>query len=149
MPERSIARASTEEALKKLQCAGADAVGSPYITGGKRLAAAALRPQVLDFVDGILTGSDRAFYLEEFLVDADHCPCTGMTLSEARLRSQSGTLALAIRRADGELIGGPTGEARLIAGNLLICMGTAEQLQKLNQILSPIQSRLLRPPKHT
>jgi len=146
---RAIARASTEEAVKKLQRAGADSVVSPYITGGKRLAAAALRPQVLDFVDGILTGSDRAFYLEEFLVDADHCPCTGMTLSEARLRSKSGALVLAIRRVDGELIGGPTGEARLIAGDLLICMGTAEQLQQLNQILSPISSQLLRPPKST
>ncbi len=51
---RAIARASTEEALVKLQRAGADAVISPYITGGKRMAAAALRPQVMDFVDGIL-----------------------------------------------------------------------------------------------
>jgi voltage-gated potassium channel len=41
---RAIARASTEEALQKLQRGGADAVISPYITGGKRMAAAALRP---------------------------------------------------------------------------------------------------------
>jgi len=47
---RAIARASTEEAVQKLQRAGADAVVSPYITGGRRLAAAALRPQVMDFV---------------------------------------------------------------------------------------------------
>jgi voltage-gated potassium channel len=63
---RAIARASTEEAVKKIQRAGADAVVSPYITGGKRLASAALRPQVMDFVDGILTGTDRSFYMEEF-----------------------------------------------------------------------------------
>lgn len=63
---RAIARASSEEAVQKLQRAGADAVVSPYITGGKRLAAAALRPQVMDFVDGIITGSNRSYYLEEF-----------------------------------------------------------------------------------
>jgi len=146
---RAIARASNEEALKKLQRAGADATVSPYITGGKRLAAAALRPQVMDFVDGILNGSDRAFYMEEFLIDAEHCPCAGKTLSEARLRSQTGSLVLAIRRANGELIGGPTGDTHLLVGDLLICMGTAEQLRLLNQILSPINSRLLRLPRNS
>lgn len=144
---RVIARASTEEALRKLKRVGADAVVSPYITGGRRMAAAALRPQVLDFVDGILTGSDRSFYMEEFLISAHTCPHVGQSLRDAKLRSQSGALVLAIRRADGTLIGGPTAETPLMEGDLLICMGTAEQLRQLNQILAPIQSQSLRPPK--
>ena len=146
---RAIARASTEEAVLKLQRAGADAVVSPYITGGKRLAAAALRPQLMDFVDGILTGTDRTFYMEEFLLDPNYCPCVGQTLSQARLRLQSGALVLAIRRSDGTLIGGPTGETELMAGDLLICMGTPEQLRRLNQILGPINpSPAVRQPRH-
>jgi voltage-gated potassium channel len=145
---RAIARASTEEAVQKLQRAGADAVVSPYITGGRRLAAAALRPQVMDFVDGILTGTDRSFYMEEFLIDPKTCPCVGLSLREAHLRSRSGALVLAIRRSDGTLIGGPTGETELMAGDLLICMGTAEQLRDLTQILIPMQSSRLRLPKH-
>jgi voltage-gated potassium channel len=146
---RAIARASTEEALLKLQRAGADAVVSPYITGGRRMAAAALRPQVMDFVDGILTGTDRAFYMEEFSLDAESCPVVGQTLREAKLRSQSGALVLAIRRSDGTLIAGPTGETQLLPGDALICMGTPEQLRLLNRILGPIRSRLPRLPKHT
>lgn len=146
---RTIARASTEEAVQKLQRGGADAVVSPYITGGKRMAAAALRPQVMDFVDGILTGTDRSFYMEEFRLDPEVCPVVGQTLSEARLRSQSGALVLAIRRADGILIGGPTGETVLLPGDAMICMGTAEQLRALNQILTPLSSKTLRLPKHT
>jgi voltage-gated potassium channel len=145
---RAIARASTEEAVQKLQRAGADAVVSPYITGGRRLAAAALRPQVMDFVDGILTGTNSSFYMEEFLIDPKICPSVGQTLSEAKLRSQSGALVLAVRRADGTLIGGPTGDTILMAGDLLICMGTAEQLRQLTQILLPIRSSSLRLPKH-
>ena len=144
---RAIARASTQEALKKLQRAGADAVVSPYITGGKRMAAAALRPQVMDFVDGILTGADREFYLEEVRLDPAICPCIGQTLREARLRSQTGALILAIRRTDGTLIGGPTADTELMPGDLLICMGTAEQLRSINQILGPIRHRFPRPPK--
>jgi voltage-gated potassium channel len=135
---RAIARASTEEAVKKLQRAGADAVVSPYITGGRRMAAAALRPQVMDFVDGILTGTDRAFYLEEVLIEPQACPIVGQTLREARLRSQTGALVLAIRRAEGTLIAGPTGDTPLLPGDLLICMGTAEQIRELNRILSPL-----------
>lgn len=144
---RAIARASTQEALKKLQRAGADAVVSPYITGGKRMAAAALRPQVMDFVDGILTGADRELYLEEVRLDPAICPCVGQTLRSARLRSQTGALILAIRRADGTLIGGPTADTQLMAGDLLICMGTAEQLRQINQILGPIPNRVPRLPK--
>ncbi|MEH2284945.1 MAG: potassium channel protein [Nostoc sp.] len=145
---RVIARASTEEALQKLRRGGADEVISPYITGGKRMAAAALRPQVLDFVDGILTGADRQLYMEEFLLDPAFCPFVGQSLQKARLRSQSGALVLAIRRVDGTLIGGPTGDTVLMPGDRLIGMGTAEQLRSLNQILGPINSKELRRPKN-
>jgi voltage-gated potassium channel len=137
---RAIARASTEEAFKKLERAGADAVVSPYITGGKRLAAAALRPQVMDFVDGILSGAEKSFYLEEYLLAEETCPCLGQTLMETDLRAKSGALVVAIRRADGTLFPGPTGSTILKAGDSLICMGTAEQLRTLNIILGPINS---------
>jgi voltage-gated potassium channel len=144
---RAIARASNEEALIKLQRAGADAVVSPYITGGKRMAAAALRPQVMDFVDGILSSSDRAFYLEEFELSARDNPFLGQTLREAKLRSQSGALVLAIRRADGTAIVGPNAETVLMHNDHLICMGTAEQIRRLNQILFPMRSGSPRPPR--
>jgi voltage-gated potassium channel len=145
---RAIARASTEEAVKKLKRAGADAVVSPYITGGKRMAAAALRPRVMDFVDGILDGADRRLYMEELLIDPSICPLVGQTLEKARLRSHSGALVLAIRRSDGTLIGGPTGDTILMSGDLLICMGTAEQLSSLNQILEPITTKKMRRSKN-
>ena len=45
---------------------------------------------------------------------------------------------LAIRRRDGNLIVGPTGETIVMAQDMLICMGTADQLRVLNQILDPL-----------
>jgi voltage-gated potassium channel len=144
---RAIARASTEEALQKLQRGGADAVISPYITGGKRMAAAALRPQVMDFVDGIISGADRQLYMEEFLLDRNICPVVGQTLGQARLRAQTGALILAVRRVDGTLIGGPTPDTVFMPGDVLIAMGTPEQLRALNQLLGPIGSKQLRRPK--
>ena len=144
---RAIARASTEEAVQKLQRGGADAVVSPYITGGRRMAAAALRPQVMDFVDGIISGRGRELYMEEVLIDHNTCPFVGQTLGEARLRAQTGALVLAIRRANGDLIGGPTADTILMSGDVMIGMGTAEQLRALNRMLGPIDAKPLRKPK--
>lgn len=138
---RVIARASSQDAMQKLERAGADAVVSPYITGGKHMAAAALRPQVVDFVDGILTGSNRELYMEEFRLDEAVCPCVGQTLGEVKPRAKTGALVVALRRTDGTLIGGPAPETELREGDLLICMGTSEQLRQLNQIWEPIHSR--------
>jgi voltage-gated potassium channel len=134
---RAIARASNEEAVRKLTRAGADMVISPYITGAKRMASAALRPQVLDFVDGIVTSSGNAFYMEEFSIDAQRCPLAGLSLRAAKLRAQSGALVLAVRRRDADLIVGPTGETEILGGDTLICLGTAEQLRAINRLLDP------------
>ncbi|MEO0351217.1 MAG: NAD-binding protein [Cyanobacteria bacterium P01_A01_bin.15] len=143
---RIIARASSEEAIQKLQRVGADAVISPYITGGKRMAAAALRPQVMDFMDGIFSGGDRTYYMEEFLLDPLVCSQIGQTLRESKLRLRTGVLIVAIQRNEGELIIGPTAEVRLQPRDFLICLGTAEQLQTMNRILSPINPESLQKP---
>ncbi|NMF57387.1 potassium channel family protein [Pseudanabaena yagii] len=144
---RAIARASTEESMKKLRRGGADEVISPYITGGKRMAAVALRPQVMDFVDGIIAGSNRSFYIEEYRIDEPSY--IGMSLKKASLRSQTGALVLAIRRADGDVIAGPDGNTEILQGDVLISMGTPEQLRALNQILSPLSKKpnILRLPR--
>ncbi|MCS6960054.1 MAG: potassium channel protein [Pseudanabaenaceae cyanobacterium SKYGB_i_bin29] len=144
---RAVARASTEEAMQKLRRGGADEVISPYITGGKRMAAAALRPQVMDFVDGIISGTNRSFYIEEYVLDARLCSFVGQSLIQTRFRSRTGALVLAIRRVDGELIAGPSGETILQDGDRLICMGTADQLRQLNQLLSNPNTEELRPPR--
>jgi len=137
---RVIARASTLEAMQKLERAGADVVVSPYITGGKHMASVALRPQVMDFVDGILTGANRELYMEQFRLDPDVCPCVGQTLRDIGLRARTGALIVALRRTDGSFIGGPSADIDLRAGDLLICMGTSDQLRQLNQILEPIRN---------
>ncbi|MEM9567207.1 MAG: TrkA C-terminal domain-containing protein, partial [Cyanobacteria bacterium P01_E01_bin.34] len=115
-----------------------DVVVSPYITGGKRMAAAAIRPQVVDFLDGILTGANRTVYIEELLISPDHCPHIGRTLGETQLRKKSGALILAIRREDSSLIVGPNADTVICSGDLVIVMGSPDQLHRLNQNLGPI-----------
>ncbi|NJR67877.1 MAG: potassium channel protein [Synechococcales cyanobacterium CRU_2_2] len=145
---RTIARANSEEAVVKMQRAGADAVISPYITGGKRMAAAALRPQVMDFVDGVVTGSDRSFYMEEIIIHPGDCPYVGQSLRDTNMRAKTDALIIAIRRGDGTLVPGPTGETQLMDGDLLICMGTTEALRALLKILIPLSPEGPRLPRH-
>ena len=103
------------------------------------MAAAALRPQVVDFLGDILTGTGRTFYIEELLISPEYCPKVGQTIGEAQLRSKSGALILAIRRADDSLIVGPTASTFICPGDLVIGLGTSDELRRLNQILSPIR----------
>jgi voltage-gated potassium channel len=103
----------------------------------------------MDFVEGILAGRERSFYIEEFLLEPDSSPCVGQTLAETQLLTQSGGLVLAIRRADGNLIGSPAATETLQAGDVLFCMGTAEQLRQMNQILEPNRGASPRTPKES
>lgn len=103
---------------------------------------------MVSFVDGILTGADRSFYMEEFRIGAEDCPYIGQTLREAQLRAQSGALILAIRRQDRKLIVGPMGDTHLLDADSLICLGTVEQLRALNQLLCPLNPARVRLPKN-
>ena len=76
--------------------------------------------------------------MEEFGVDPFSCPCINKTLRETKLRSISGALIVAIRRKEGELIVSPKADTLLLPHDILISIGTAEQLRQLNQILAPI-----------
>ena len=48
---RLIARANSDEAASKLRLAGATVVVSPYVAGGRVMAASALRPLALNFME--------------------------------------------------------------------------------------------------
>ena len=58
-----VARASNEEASKKIQLAGADRIVQPYQAAGRVMANLILRPQVTAFVDVVTsaTGADLRF----------------------------------------------------------------------------------------
>ena len=132
---RLIARADSSEAERKLRQAGADTVVSPYIAGGRIMAATALRPLALNFLD-LLAGTNCE--VEEFQLQATPtaaAPIHGSSLLELDLgRRTGGALVLAIQ-GEGGLIANPTGSTVLQAGQRLIVMGSPKQLQALEQLL--------------
>ncbi|NDG74878.1 MAG: potassium channel protein [Synechococcaceae bacterium WB8_1B_136] len=147
---RLIARADSAEAEGKLRLAGADQVVSPYVAGGRTMAATALRPLALNFME-LLAGSDCE--VEEFQLSSDPQqlgPLNGSSLAELQLGRRSGALVLAIRNPAGSgsstgsaslqqpsLLANPGGDVRLAPGQLLVVLGSKEQLDRMAALLGP------------
>ena len=130
-----IARARNESSESKLVRAGADRVVNPQALGGDRMASFVTQPNVVDFVDVVMHDGTLKFRLEELVVSATS-PLTGNTLRSAHLRDRTGALVLAIRRPDGSFITNPSPEDIIEAGDVLISVGTAEQLDALVSFVS-------------
>ncbi len=131
---RLIARAESEEAANKLKLAGASVVVSPYVAAGRTMAATALRPIAVDFMD-LLAGSQCE--IEEFLLTSDLNKFNSLenrSLSGLELGRQSGAMVLAIR--DGaNLIANPGRDVEIGPGQLLIALGSKEELALLRELL--------------
>ena len=131
---RLIARANSDEAAAKLRLAGATVVVSPYIAGGRVMAASALRPLAINFME-LLVGSN--YEIEEFQLSSDPLHLLnvhGRSLQELELGRRSGALVLAIREGN-DLIANPRGETKLAPGQLLIVLGSRPQLKCFQELL--------------
>jgi voltage-gated potassium channel len=130
-----VARASQPETEKKLRMAGANRVISPYVMSGRRMAAMVTRPVVSDFLDTVTHGGELEFRLHEMTIPAGS-PLAGRTLADAEIRLKSGALVLAIHRADGGFSLQPNAASVLGAGDVLVLVGTQEQIDALERLLS-------------
>jgi voltage-gated potassium channel len=131
-----VARASSEDAAKKLQLAGADRVVQPYQAAGRVMAGLMLRPQVTAFIDVMTsaTGSDLRF--EEIEV-TEASGQGGKTIRDLDIRRLTGALIVALRKRDGTFDTTPTPEAALEIGDVLIAAGTESELRALEGFFAP------------
>jgi voltage-gated potassium channel len=128
---RIVARATDEKNVEKLLKAGADEVVSPNMIGGLRMASVMLRPTVVNFLDQMLRLSNQTLRIEE--VHIDKTPSLiGKTLAGADLRQRTGMLVVALITASGEYQFNPSGQTLLNSGDILMVMGTPEQVAALH-----------------
>src|SRR5262245_26021124 len=95
-----VARASDEDAEKKLKLAGADRVVLPYASAGRTLAALVLKPHVTAFLDAVTTAAGPDLHLEEIEVPPT-CAQAGRTIRAIRVRHETGAIIIAMRKKDG------------------------------------------------
>lgn len=127
-----IARVKADENERKLHRAGADRVISPSTIGGRRIAQILTRPTVADFLDGIAGGATD-YTLEEVTVEAGG-DLDGLTLREAGVRERFHCTVLALRHAtNNQLDSHPAPSARLVVGDVLVVMGSEDDVTALRE----------------
>ena len=131
-----VARSSHPDSADKLRRAGADRVVSPYTLSGRRMAALAMQPAVVDTFDLLVGGADTSMRVEELVVGADR----GKRRTAADLR-RSGAVLLALRSGDGALRVGPGDDEILRPDDIVVAMGTRDQLITLAATLGPGPAR--------
>jgi voltage-gated potassium channel len=131
---RIISRAVEAGSIDKLRKAGADYVFSPEKIGGIHLAAAALRPTVMSFLDTIMRGQHLNLLLEEITVK-DGSPVAGKTLRETEISKKIGIVIPALKSAAlNKLTFNPSSDSVIRPGDTLIGFGTPEQMTQLRKI---------------
>jgi voltage-gated potassium channel len=121
-----VARAGSEGTEAKLRRAGADRVISPYKASGTEMARLALHPQLSGVID-----VDAEYRMEEIVVGGA-CEAVGKTVDDIR----GGAMIVGFRRG-AHFQPQPPAETTLAAGDVIVAMGTAAALQRLENLLEP------------
>ncbi|MDQ3659883.1 MAG: potassium channel family protein [Actinomycetota bacterium] len=122
-----VGRASDPTAATRLHKAGADRVISIYATTGQHMAAMALRPGVVDYLELSRRGGSP-MRIEELQVDP------GSELSGRSIAEVCGTtVPLAVLRSGGDIVANPNGDLLLEDGDLLMLLGEEDALRRLEE----------------
>src|SRR5437899_11092561 len=121
-----VARAGRPDSIRRLELAGATRTISPYVMAGHRLAELAIRPAMVDLLDTLHHG-EAGIGVEEMVV-APGTKAIGKTLEESGLLAPYAGRLLAVRKADGTVSVNPAATAQLEDGDLVIALGTEDQL---------------------
>jgi voltage-gated potassium channel len=131
-----VARASSADAERKLRLAGADRVVTPYTTAGRVMANLMIRPHVSAFVNVLTSAEETGLNFEEIELDAN-CDAAGRTIGELDVQQRTGAFIVAIRKANGHLELRPSKDALLEGGDVIVGLGSSEEIAKLEQLFQP------------
>jgi voltage-gated potassium channel len=131
-----VARAADEEAEKKLRLAGADRVVQPYSAAGIEMAKLAVKPQIAAFLDIVSSHGGPDMRFEEIEVTPS-CPQAGRSIRELRVRRDTGAVIVALRKQDGSFDTTPDPDATLDVGDVMIVVGSAPELRKIEELFAP------------
>jgi len=130
-----VARSSRDETVDKLQRAGANSVHSPYVLGGRDLAAAAVEPGVVHFLEQVLHQQEFDVDFRSIAVSPDS-PVIGKPMLGSGVMQEGGAMILAVLGADKALHTNPRPSTTLKRGDTLIAMGTHQQLTALERAVA-------------
>jgi voltage-gated potassium channel len=136
-----VARANFEDTESKMLQAGANRVISPYSLGGRRIAQMLIRPDVVDFLDVVMHDESLELFLEDLIV-GQGCTLDQCSIGEARIRKETGANILGLKRKEGGIVISPEASTVLYAGDVLVALGTRQQLKALADLIYSTPSPL-------
>ncbi len=101
--------------------------------GGQRIAHLLTAPHALEFLDHAM-GGGAEIRLGEIEV-APGSALAGHSLKDAGIRRDLGVIVIGIRRADGRLQFNPAADETIEAHDIIIGIGSEEQIDKLRGLL--------------
>ncbi len=129
-----VGRVRVADSEEKILRAGADRVINPQAIGGSRIAALLMQPHVAEFLDVVTREAGMEWRLEEMHL-GERCRLCGKELGDSDIRSRTGALVLALRQPDGGFVTNPPPDTVLQAGQVLIAVGTEQQLRDLSELV--------------
>jgi len=131
-----VSRASNEQTADKLLRAGANRVHSPYVVGGRQLAAAAVSPGVIDFLEMILHHEDLDVEIASISVPPDS-PVIDQEMLGSGIMQEGGAMILGVVDKEGNIHSNPRPNTKVAKGDSLIAMGSQAQLDLLKKAVTP------------
>lgn len=132
---RIVTQAVDPTAQKKLYRGGANSVVSTNFIGAMRLTSEMVRPSVVNFLDQMLRVKESTIRIEEVTIP-ENSRYIGKNLIEAGIGKETGVLVIAIRNlVTNQFIYSFTPENRLKGGDILVVIGSVEQVKKLRKLL--------------
>lgn len=127
------ARAVDHETEKKLTLAGANAVVTPELVGGERIAAFATQPGLAEFLDTVVHSGAVEFRIQRFIVP-ERSKVVGQTIADLDLRRDSGAMVIGVSAPDDTVRVNPDPLVPFSAGDLVFGLGTSSELARLEAI---------------
>lgn len=128
-----VARADEDNAISKLEIAGANRIINPYSTGGHRLASIALNQHVIDFIDTTFSTKSVSLKIERYRLD-ENTKYNNKLLKDIDIRKHTGVTVIGIISGDDIKLS-PDANTLVYACDELVAIGTKEQLIKFNNFL--------------
>ena len=128
-----LARGGDAESQRKLHLAGADRVVAPEAAGAERLARLVAHRDITEFVEVAVGDARLDFEVEELRVLETSKICND-TLADSRIRDRTGALVLAVQHKDGKVAAPPKAGTRMGAGDIIVALGSREQLDRLRSL---------------
>ncbi|PIE20141.1 MAG: hypothetical protein CSA66_01350 [Proteobacteria bacterium] len=134
---RVIVRLNHPENAELFDDVDVAAMVHPATLSGTRLANEALRPELVAFVDTLLSPEAFQHQIEEVVIPADS-PVAGETLGAAAIVERSEALVIGHRApGDDAYCYQPTAERELLVGSALLVLGSRRNRRRLRRLILP------------